>query len=393
MRTFTAPRISEVHKKLVFRSVWKNKSVSRTQIGSFFGLSKSTVSQIVKELIAENLLIETGRAKSSIGKKPILLSVNPHGPCLIGALVKDSGEIVAALINLNGSILYRESHTAQNASPNQVARELVCLIQKILRNSHQEDLLGIGIGVPGIVHHKQGTIEYAAHLSWKNLPFLEMVKEHLLKNIPVVIDNRTIAATLGEMWFGLAQENRNFVCINCGEALGMGIVIEERIYRGAEDGAGEVGHVALDNSQELCFCGKKGCLEASIALPKLMEKLNGKGGYETEIAVQELIKRKKELKVKKTLEDAFLRLGDLTAVIVNILAPEKVVFTGALTQIDPFLLLKKVKERLSERALEPLVRKATLAVSSLQKDKEVLWGAALVMEHLFNPYEFTEGGR
>ncbi|WP_369017965.1 ROK family transcriptional regulator [Thermatribacter velox] len=390
MYTFTASRINEVHKKLVFRLVWKNKSLSRTQIGSFFGFSKSTVSQIVKELIAENLLIESGRAKSSVGKKPVLLSINPDGPRLIGSLVKDSGEIAAALISLNGSILHKESCTARDASPNQVAREVVHLIQKVLQNFPQENILGIGIGVPGIVHHKQGTIEYSAHFSWKNLPFLEMVKEYLLKNVPVVIDNRTIAATLGEMWFGLAQENKNFVCINCGEALGMGIVIEERVYRGAEDGAGEVGHIVLDNSQESCFCGKKGCLETSIALPKIMEKLNGKNYYDTETAVQILTEKRKESKVKKSLEDAFLRLGDLAAVVVNILAPEKVVFTGALTQVDPLLLLEKVKERLNERALEPLAKKVKLTISPLQRDKEVLWGAALVMEHLFNLYEFTK---
>jgi len=383
MTTFTSSRINDIHKKMVFRYIWEKELISRTQIRAHFGFSKSTVSGIIHDLLDQGLIIENGQDDSPLGRKPELLTVNPSGPMIVSVLLKDLGDVEIAVIDLRGAVLARESLTLLTKNPpGEAVGEISSFIRSALAQYPETTCLGIGLGAPGIVNHQSGVIEYSAHFGWKGIPIGSMLSASISPDLPILVDNRTTAATLGEMWFGRGKKSRNLICINCGEAVGAGIVIEGKVYRGFMDGVGEIGHIPLVQNGNLCFCGKVGCVESMVSLPALMKKMGKR--YAGEVNATRILRADNgDPSVKTILLDAFAALGEITAILINVLAPEKIILTGGLTRIDPEEMIRIVQKKIYEKALEPLARKVQLEMSRFQQEEEVLWGAALVMENMF----------
>ena len=384
MTTLTSSRVNDIHKKMVFRYIWEKEQVSRTQIRSNFGFSKSTVSGIIRDLIDQGLIVENGQEDAPLGRKPELLTVNPKGPVVLSVLLKDLGDVEVAIVDLKGTILNRESFTLLTKEPPRAAvDEVAWFVNEALSRFPETTCLGIGLGAPGIVNHRSGVIEYSAHFGWKGIPIGSMLAASVNQKFPILVDNRTTAATLGEMWFGSGKNSRNLICINCGEAIGAGIVIEGKIYRGFLDGVGEIGHIPLIQNGNPCFCGKTGCIESMVSLPALMKKMGRK--YTGEDDATRILRD--EIKKPSTREmtlEAYSTLGEITAILTNVLAPEKIIFAGGLTRIEPEEMLRSVQQKVQEKALEPLARNIQLEMSRFHQEAEALWGASLVMENLFS---------
>lgn len=379
MYVLTSSKVNSLHKKMVFRFIWRKKCTSRPEICQVFGFSKSTVSGIIRSLEEDGFITVSGlRYSASSGRKPEILSINPEGPKVVGVLLKDTGEIDAALLSLDGKVLKRHRDFLSRKDPEHAAQRVLEVIRGILPSSSP---LGVGIGLPGIVDHLRGRIEYSAHFQWRDVPFGEMVQEAL--PCPVFVENRTVAATLGEMWFGGGLESRNLVCLHCGDTLGAGIVINGMIYRGNPLGAGEVGHIPVSQAEEIvCSCGRRGCAETVVSLFSIMRKL--KEPYQGEHnAFCFLRDHWDDPRVRHLLQDACTVIGAVTAVLVNILAPEKVIFAGVLPRIHPSLFLEFVVQTVAAKALSPILQRVALELSPLQEGEEVLWGQAVVMERLF----------
>ncbi len=386
MKTLTNSVMNDIHKRMIFRLVWERKIMSRTGIRTALGLSKSTISEIVRDLLEDGLVSEDGWEGKTGGRKRELLRVNPHGPKVMSILLRDFGAIEGALINLEGKVVKRITTmlTAQND-----VRAAVTTLLTVIRGlwPPRERVLGIGLGVPGIVDHRQGVIVYSAHFHWQNVPLKDYLMRELNEDVTIAVDNRTISATLGEKWFGSGEGTCNLICLNCGEAVGAGIIMNGEIYRGGKDGAGEVGHITLEPSRRPCFCGKRGCLESLVALPALLDELGE--DYSGEACASTLLQsRFKEERVRSLLERAFSLLGELVVILVHLFVPEKILFTGELVRVSPALLLEKVREKLEEKALRPLWETVELSCSPFSREEEVLWGAALVLENLFRVPNF-----
>jgi|YNPMSStandDraft_1061717.scaffolds.fasta_scaffold03756_7 predicted NBD/HSP70 family sugar kinase len=381
MKTLNSSTVNEIHQKLIFRLIWDRKYISRTAIRSLLGLSKSTVSEIVRNLMERGLVVEDGWENKTGGRKRGILGVNAHGPKIISLLLRDFGEMEGALVDLRGGILKREVQTIRTRSdPASVVVAMARLIKSL--GAAAGDVLGIGLGVPGIVEHSKGVIRYSAHFGWRNAPLQEMLTQELQTKVPIFVDNRTISATLGEKWFGVGKGVRNFICFNCGEAVGAGIVLNGEVYRGGNDGAGEIGHISFAPDGPSCFCGKRGCIESLISLPSIMESLGET--YKGEVASRFYLQdRMREEKVQSRLGKVFSVLGEVSAIFINLLVPERIIFSGELSRIDPQRLLETARQTLQAKALEPLTSITQLTCGVLKREEEVLGGTALVLEGLF----------
>ncbi|MEN3187140.1 MAG: ROK family transcriptional regulator [Atribacterota bacterium] len=379
MYGLTSSRVNSLHRRMVFRFIWKRQYTSRPEISRVFGFSKSTVSGIIQSLEDDGLVMVSGLSQNApSGRKAELLSINPEGPKVVSILLKDTGEIDAALLSLRGKVIGREQDFLSQKTPEYAVQRVLELIRSLAPFS---TILGVGIGLPGIVDHLRGRIEYSAHFQWRDVPFGEMVQRGI--PYPVFVENRTVAATLGETWFGKGLESRNLVCLHCGDTLGAGIVIGEKIYRGNLLGAGEVGHIPVAQAQEtLCSCGRRGCAETVVGFPAIMEKL--KEPYQNEHdAFCFLRDHRDDPRVRSLLEEAFVVVGEVTAILLNILAPEKVIFAGALPRVSPSFFLDFVVRVVAKKALTPIFQKVSLELSLLGEEEEALWGQAVVMERLF----------
>lgn len=380
MRGLTNSQINQIHQKMIFRLIWENGPISRSQIQKVLGLSKSTVSVITRELINKNLIQEIGQQDSPLGRKPKNLSINYNYFHLLGIQIKDSGEIEAGLVNFGGKIKkWKKTKIANNSSPQEAVKAVSILINRYLSTPLPLPILGIGIGVPGIVNHQKGIIEYSTHFNWKNFPLKKLIQKEIAPEISLIVDNRTMATTLGEVWFGDSRENKNFICVNYGYAIGAGIVIDGKLYRGSPNGAGEIGQIRIETlNQDLEFTTNVS-LESLSSLPTIMESLGET--YEGESkAARKLKSNINHPKVQKSLKQAFANLGKVTGILIATLAPESIVFAGALPQVAPYMFREEVQKWVQATTLETMFKKVSLKISSLTETKELLGSASLVLE-------------
>jgi predicted NBD/HSP70 family sugar kinase len=197
-------------------------------------------------------------------------------------------------------------------------------------------LLGVGLGVPGVFDARTATLQ-SPLLGWRNVRLAEIVEEKL--GVPVFVDNDVNTLAVAERLYGRGHDVDNFITVTIGRGVGLGIVAGGDIYRGFGGGAGEFGHTFAVEDGALCTCGKRGCLEAAVADPALIEEGLRLGLLKPGEGIDRLneLARDGHLQARQIYHVAGTRLGRAVAGLVNVLAPELVLVSGEGTQAWPYL--------------------------------------------------------
>jgi predicted NBD/HSP70 family sugar kinase len=242
---------------LVLRTLYDYGPISRAEVARLTGLTRTTVSDLVAEYIAEGLAHEVGRGPSSGGKAPILVRVDDDARFVIGL---DLGEraFTGALVNLRGEVRHVVERPVEGRDGNAALATVEHLVDELIAAS-PGTILGIGIGTPGIVDSETGTIRWAVNLDWQDLPLATLIRERT--GLPTSVANDSRAAALAEHLFAGEGRARNLVAIKVGHGIGAGIVLNGELFGGDSFGAGEIGHTAVVDDGVECRCGRFGCLE------------------------------------------------------------------------------------------------------------------------------------
>ena len=246
---------------LVLRALYDHGPVSRADVARMTGLTRTTVGEVVAELIDDGMVREVGRGPSTGGKQPILLEVVGDARHVIGL---DLGEYVfrAALVDLQGNIERTAERTVVGLDGTQ-ALDLVHELIDELAAGRRDTLLGIGVGTPGIVDAETGTIRAAVNLDWEELPLGELLAER--HHVPVRVSNDSRAAALAVEMFVMPpaaeRKTQNLVAIKVGRGIGAGLILGGEVFHGDSFGAGEIGHTVVEDDGVECRCGRFGCLE------------------------------------------------------------------------------------------------------------------------------------
>ena len=212
---------------------------------------------------------EVGRGPSSGGKAPILLSVIDDARHVIGL---DLGEstFVGALVNLRGEVR-RSVELPVEGRDGDDALALVYRLVDELKDAGEGTLIGIGVGTPGVIDTRTGTIRWAVNLDWQDLPLGKLLHERY--GVPVNVANDSQAAALAEYTFGGDATRRpNLVAIKVGRGIGAGIVLNGTLFQGDGFGAGEIGHIVVEDDGAECRCGRFGCLETVASGPAIVAR-------------------------------------------------------------------------------------------------------------------------
>ena len=270
MEKATRQHTKDHNRALVLKTILANNQISRAEIARITKLTRTTVSSIVADIIAEGLVNEVGVGASYGGKNPILLSLVEDSRWMIG-LDLSHNQFRGAIVNLRGIIrdvitIPLEGHDGEDA-----LKLLYQIVDQLIKKANRP-LLGIGVGTPGLVNTQEGIIISAVNLNWKNLPLTHLLQERY--NIPVSILNDSQAAAIGEKTFGGGYSpEESMVLINVRHGIGAGIVINGSLYQGDGGCAGEIGHiVVVQEGGELCRCGNHGCLETVASAQALIKK-------------------------------------------------------------------------------------------------------------------------
>jgi len=320
------------NRRVVLDVVRQLGPVGRMEISRHAHLSTQAVSNIVEELVADGLLIRTGRLRAGRGLPPIQFAVNPNGGMTAGVEIA-ADHVSTLLVDIGGRIRAQRTVPIHRNDPETVLPVIKAEIEaaQAQLKAPVPQLLGVGVVMPGPFNVEGMTSVGPTTLSgWLDFDAVAGIGQVL--GLPITLENDATAAAVGERLHGAARDLKNFCLVYFGQGLGLGIMIDGRPYRGANGNAGEIGHVLVEKGGRLCSCGQHGCLEAYASIQALAERLAASGIQELDYARLEQLHREGHPVVAAWIREAADYLAPQIAMLENLFDPEAVVIGGALPQ-------------------------------------------------------------
>jgi len=384
--------IKDLNRSLVIERIRNFGPISRTDISKDTKLGLSTVTNIVDDLSNNNLVFEVGEADSSGGRRPILLEFNYDYGYTIGIKIEEL-HIILALTNLKVDIIDKLILTFDKEESTE--NIIGYIIQGIyeLQNKNfllNENLLGIGIAVSGLVNSEKGMIIRSTLLGWYNVKLSEQLEKEFY--VPVYIDNDVNAYTLAELWMGYGKTHDNFICISVGVGIGAGIVIDKKIYSGQFGGAGEFGHSIINVNGYQCHCGQKGCLEMYASEKFLMKEGKHLINQYTDSSLKLSNFSFEDVYLAASKNDSlalelFKRMGDYLGIgfinMINSLNPETIILVGE-GMIGKDYFLPYAIETAKQNFFSKADFHTNFYVSELGNDAWVIGASLLAINRLFS---------
>jgi len=378
-----------INRMALVRHLCANPGLSRADLAVAVGLTKSTVSLLVRELILEGWLAEREVvATGDLGRRPTPLFIDPARLVLLGAEVGiESLRVVAT--SLTGDVL---AWTVAHYSANRTAKACIAsLATALLKLRKQLDagqqILGIGVGLPGGVNEARGVLHFAPNLGWRDIPFGALLAEKLqdtsLAGAPLFIQNEADVAAMGEMEFNSAPASDPLLYVSINQGLGAGVIVGDRLLTGSRGFAGEVGHMVLQLNGPRCSCGRRGCAEALIATRAML------GGSEDGTTLRSLAEVRAHLvdedaHTLKAVSSAGRYLGVLLQNLATAYDPACIVLGGSVVELgEPFL--KPALDTLLEYAAAASLPPPSVRTSLFGANAVAVGAAALARYRLTRP--------
>jgi predicted NBD/HSP70 family sugar kinase len=300
------------------------------------------VSTIVDKLIKRGIFNEVSMAPSSGGRPPVLLSIDPKAGYVVGIKLRAEG-LTTVVCDLDAQIVgSRETNASLVGNPAAALLAIEQATLRVLRDAAipPAKVLGVGVGLPGIIDTDRGVCTFSQLLWWRDVDLAGPLRKRL--GLPVWVDNDVNTLAVAEKWAGDAPDARDFVTLSVGRGVGLGIVIDRSLYRGANGAAGEFGHIIIDPGGAKCECGRFGCLEAVVGEGALCRAVGERLGRD--VTRQELITlvHDGDEAARSVVENAGRRLGLAVANMMTLLNPELLIICGegtdlGATFVDPIV--------------------------------------------------------
>lgn len=251
----------------VLTAIRLRRETSRVDLARELNLSPTTVSAVVGALVGQGLIQETHAISSpGRGRPKMQISLNASARYVAGAKL-NTGSVTVAILNFTGEVV-ADTVVPVDGHPvdAHVLRDALKIgFQRVVAEVglRTDQIAGLGLAVPGFVERETGFCHWSPLLKGGALDLTSLLQPAI--PCPVVLDNDANLATLAELWFGYGREHRDFIVVTIEHGVGMGIVIDGQLYRGARGLGAEFGHTKVQVDGALCRCGQRGCLEAYVA--------------------------------------------------------------------------------------------------------------------------------
>lgn len=323
--------VRSINRALVLNLLRQHGPLGRNELAERTRLSSAAVTGVVAELIEQGLVAEGRSGRPRGGRPPVLLELAYDAWHVVGVKVME-GALEIVLTNLRTDVLARRHVALGSTEPEALIERLVAEVNGLLEDSGRspERLVGLGVGMAGVIDPEEGVCIYSPFLHWQQVPVRRLIEAQLAR--PVHVDNDVNALAAAEMLFGRGKGARNFAVVTVGRGIGAGLVLGGEIYRGADGGAGELGHTVSEPGGRACECGKRGCLEAYAAEPALLEQARERYAEfrRRALGAEDLVRAAREGHegARALLGEAGERLGVALANLVNLFNPELIVIAG-----------------------------------------------------------------
>jgi glucokinase-like ROK family protein len=369
--------------RLVLRTIYDGGRISRADIARATGLTRTTVSDVVADLIEKNLVEEVGLGPSAGGKPPMLLSVVDDSHHLIGIDLASS-EFRGAVVNLWGEIRHQMNLPLDDRDGEEALALVYDLVDRLIAATDCS-LLGIGIGTPGLMDPVHGVVRRAVNLDWRDLPLRKLLQQRF--DLPVHVANDCQVAALAEYAFGEGKNSENLVVVKIEHGVGAGIVLNGHLYHGDTYGAGEIGHVTVVEHGLQCRCGNVGCLETVLSTRAILQQALkiAQNDPQTAHNPREITMQTVCLAVEagdepllQLVKATGRYLGMALANLVAVLSVGQIILAGSITCLGQ-TLLDAVRQEMVGRSLSGVASQTEISMSSMGPDIVILGASALVM--------------
>jgi glucokinase-like ROK family protein len=376
--------LRELNRGRVIEALRGRGTASRAEIARATGLSRSTVSSIVSDLIEAGLLTEqaeaTGVAHGEAGgRPPVLLSLNPSAGLAIGVDFGHS-HLRVAVSDLSHEVLaetWRELDTDHSAEEGlNAAAELV---DEVLAEAKvgRKGVIGVGMGLPGPINRSTGSVGSSSILpGWVGVnAALEM--ERRLR-LPVNVENDANLGALAEFVWGSGRGYSDVIYIKLSSGVGAGLLFGGKLHEGAGGTAGEIGHISAQNGTAICRCGSRGCLETVASARAIAEQVGASRG-ET-VSPRDLLEliAKEDPAASRLIGEAGREIGVALAGLCNLINPNCVIIGGDLSAAGD-LITEPVLESIRRYAITSAAEQVSVVAGVLGERAELLGALALVL--------------
>jgi predicted NBD/HSP70 family sugar kinase/biotin operon repressor len=373
-------RLRERNRVHVLDALRGHGRTSRAELARITGLSRTTVSGLVNDLIDRGLVVEHGAASGSQPGRPgVLLSLDPRAGT---ALAFDFGHshLRVAIADLASNILAEEELKLDvDHSAHEALDSAADLAEKVLESAgvEWEGVIGAAMGLPGPIDDETGVVGSSVILpAWAGLRPVEEIQRRI--GLRVTVDNDANLAVLGEARFGAARGARDVIYVKVSSGIGAGMMFGGRLHRGISGSAGEFGHVLVDPDGSICRCGNRGCLETVASAGTVLDLL--RPSYGDDLAIADVLARASagEIGPRRALLDAGRAVGQALANLCNVTNPERIVIGGELGGPET-PLLEGVEDSLARYALPGSLAALAVVGGALGGRAEVLGALSLVI--------------
>ena len=361
-------------------AVYHNGPMTRQEIGEATGVS------LVGDLLDQGVIVEAGAEDSNGGRPRALLRVKPEYRYVVGVDVGETA-ILVELFDLDMHV--RASHsitpTPGRLDPETTAEYVLEGLDRVVTYSRipPEEILGVGVGVPGLVVHGDDAIVHAQTIGWDGVPFGKMLRRGT--SLPLFVENGAKTFGQAEKWFGAARDAENAIIVLLGTGTGTSIFAQGELYRGASSSAGEWGHTTVMVNGRTCRCGAKGCLEAYVggwAIVARYDKLRRRtpSGSDTDLVARLTVIAEApsgDQAAAEVLQETATYLGAGIANLINLFNPERIVVGGWINEILGDRLLPAIREVASLQALRMPFSVVSIVPAQLGRDAVALGAATL----------------
>jgi predicted NBD/HSP70 family sugar kinase len=407
----------ELNRLLILNGVRVSGPITRVAVAHRTGLSRTTVSSIVDELLADNLLFEgkTVEAAPTGGRRATLLHFNADAGYVIGVDLGRS-HLTLLLTNLAGQIIARHSGPFDASLGPEICLQQVIASLMDFTTEHQigwHQIIGVGLGIPGPMDAASRMLVRPPRMPGWDQYDMRTVMERACK-VPMYFDNDANMGARGESQYGAARDVDNMAYVKVATGIGCGLILNGDIYRGSSGAAGELGHVTIDDNGPLCDCGNRGCLEvvagaaavtmaASRAVyPDSGASNGGQDGRDAEDSAPAGPRRADLLDVadvvhaalagdtiaQEAIERAGYHIGIALAGLVNIFNPSLILLDGSMARAGEFLL-GPIRQGIARRSLAASSAATRIEMAQLGDNAIALGAVATVIEAAFGPPSLT----
>ncbi|MEU0092256.1 ROK family transcriptional regulator [Kribbella sp. NPDC006257] len=360
---------------------------ARTDIARALGLSPATVTQVTKDLIARGLIEELESVPSKGGRPSRLLGLLRDAGVALGAKVT-ADHVAVVTVELDGTVRSSTEHAYDPSGPDAIERLGQLLAKEVA--GLDDRLLGVGVGVPGAVDSQASGVVDAPTLGWQSAQVGPVLRTAI--GTPVLVDNDVNTLAAAERLYGIGRDHSSYLVVTIGRGIGCGIVVDGGIYRGANGGAGEIGHIPVWPSgaeEPPCTCGSTGCLEAHIGSAGLVRTARVRGVVGPRGTAATLLRAASggDVAAREIFEEAGGMLGRALAGVIHTVDPEVVVLMGE--GVDGWEFWESGFEPSFRRSLLP-ARKAVPVV--VEPWTEIQWARGAASLVLSSPFDSAGNG-